>query len=159
MEFILDLIAITVLFAAFTFSKRGAKSWAIAAILFVYVFNMRFQSASFYGDVLTYIGYYVSQSFFELLVVGLLLLLPSKEAILIMGLCLFSVIVNIAGYSAEYLGYNPKSIVSSSMWALFGLQLLILFSQGITDVLFRGASAFSMVRTYCSNHLEIDTKS
>lgn len=158
MDLVIDILCIILLIGALMFSKRSVKSWAIGVVLGVYLIHMRVQSSDIYVYILDYVGYYVSQSFFEWLVIGLLLLLPSKEAILIMGLCLFAVFVNIGGFAAEYFGHNPKELVESVMWVLFGLQLLILFSQGITDGLLRAVSGFSMVRDYCSRSLKIDIK-
>lgn len=159
MYFALDVIAISLLMCAFICSENGTKSWACIAVLFVYIVSMRFESSGLYAEAVDSLGYYVTQSFFEVMAVALLLAIPSREGVLVMWLCLTAVIVNILSWGIESTGFYMGNVANGVMWLLFAAQLAVLFSKDLTDVTYGYFTKHSLVRYMHFSHYKVSTKS
>ena len=154
----MDIIGLILLLLVFWFNQSKPKNYVIFIVSIVYLLNMWVSQSlldRYLNDVL---GYYVSQSVFEVIVVLMLLQRPLVEGVVIMALCLMAVLVNIAGFTLEILGQPMDELINFTMWGLFAAQLLVLFSTRIANGVFRGFTKLTLVRYFCVNYLKVNIK-
>ena len=150
---------LALLLAAFLYNFKKPQAFVIFIVSLVYILNLWISQSALDQYLNEYIGYYVSQSLFEVLVVLLLAQAPSKCGVAIMSLCLVSVLVNIVGFSLEALLIAQDSAINNLMWVLFFMQIAVFFSKGILDVLFRAITKPALFRVFCLDYLRVNIES
>lgn len=146
---------LVLLFAVFMFNKNKPQAFVVFVVSFVYLLNMWVSQSVLDRYLNDFLGYYVSQSLFEILVVLILAQKPMIEGVVIMALCLAAVFVNIIGFSAELSGNEIDGAISYTMWILFLSQIIILLNKRVSDALFRAITRPALVRVFCVNYLHI----
>lgn len=152
------IFGLILLMTAFWFSRKKDKAYVIYIVSIAYLINWAISQSvldRFLNDVL---GYYVSQSVFEVFVVMMLLQKPIREGLIIMILCLFAVLLNITGFVFEVLNQPIDNQINYAMWGLFTAQLIILFSTRIADGVFRNIAKSSLANNFCANYFKINLK-
>lgn len=149
---------LALLLAAFLYNFKKPQAFVIFIVSLVYILNLWVYQSALDQFLNEYLGYYVSQSLFEVLVVLLLAQVPSKCGVVIMSLCLVAVLVNIVGFSLEFFLMPKDEVINYFIWVLFLLQIAVLFSKRVTNALFRAITKSAMVRVFCFNYLRIDNK-
>ena len=154
----MDIIGLILLLIVFWFNKSKPKSYVIFIVAIVYLLNMWVSQSVLDRYLNDIIGYYVSQSVFEVIVVLMLLQKPLVEGVVIMALCLMAVLVNIVGFTFEVLGNPIDGLINYTMWGLFAAQLIILFSTRAANGILRAFTSISLVRCFCVTYLKINIK-
>lgn len=146
------------LISVFWICRRKPKDYVVFMVTVAYLANWAIADSAldlYLNDIL---GYYVSQSAFEVLVVLMLIQKPMIESVLIMLLCLVAVLFNIIGFTLDLLNHPIDDQINYIMWGLFAAQLLILFSTRIANGLYRNITKLNLVRNFCRHNLKINTK-
>jgi len=84
-----------------------------------------------------------------------------RETAIIMMLALFSIVINICGFSYETLNGIQEStdiIINFSLMAVFYFMLAVLLHKGLSNGIYRCINRIYSVRNYCQNYLKIDQK-
>ena len=150
-------IGLALLLAAFWFNKKTHTGYIVFVVTMVYLLNLSISYSSFDDYIIKSVGYYVSQSFFELLVIAMLSCKPTIEGVLIMSLCFVTILVNIAGFALSTTALQMDLFINSIVWILFSAQILVFFSRGFAIVLFRSITKPSLVRSFIANFAGVDS--
>ena len=154
----MEILGLVLLMIAFWFHRKAPKAYVVFIVTIFYLLNWWVSQSvldRFLNDV---IGYYVSQSAFEVLVVMMLLQKPMKEGVIVMGLCLLAVVLNITGFAFDLLNHPIDQQINYAMWGLFIAQLVILFSTRIADGVFRTITKSTLANNFCANYFKINIK-
>ena len=141
--------------------NSNGKSVAIFFMLLIYIFSVGMTSIPDSSGVNWFMQeprVYLYRSLMELVLVMLLHVKPCKEGVLISILCLLCVFINMAGFSFFVSNIDTGLAIDTAITVAFYAQLMILFHTGMADGIYRGINKLSLVRSYCTVHLNIRHK-
>jgi hypothetical protein len=114
-------------------------------VLVVMAVNVGLFYTSFYNAAVGLLGFHVYQSVFELGLILLLALKPSKLGILMIGVSISAIFVNIASYWIDFYG-DSTMFFEVCMYSLLLIQIALLLSRRLTDGLYGSLAGLSVFR-------------
>ena len=133
--------------------KNTEKSMTVALLIIFLIIDINF------GKVFDGLGIYVFRIMSDFALVLLISLRACRETAIIMMLALFSIVINVCGFSYETLNGIQDStdiIINFSIMGIFYSMLAVLLHKGLTDGIYSFINNLSIVRCYCRDHLKID---
>ena len=143
--------------ATFISAKQNNSAKAITTtLLILFLIGDIHFSSNFDG-----LGIYMFRIMSDFALVILLHIKTCRETAIIMMLALFSIVINIFGFSYETLNGIQEStdiIINFSLMAVFYFMLAVLLHKGLSNGIYRCINRIYSVRNYCQNYLKIDQK-
>jgi hypothetical protein len=117
------------------------------------VVNVGLFYTSFYNAAVGVLGFHVYQSLFELGLILLLALRPSKLGLLMIGLSFLAIVVNAMSYWVGLYG-DSTLMFEVLMYGLLMIQIALLLSKRLTNGIYSslGSLADTRVVHYIANH-------
>lgn len=115
-----------------TRNENPLRFWVAYCVLIVMVVNIGLFYTSFYNAAVGVLGFHVYQSLFELGLILLLALRPSKLGILMIGLSISAIFVNILSYWIDFYG-DSTVFFEVCMYSLLLIQIALLLSRRLTN--------------------------
>jgi len=137
-------------------NRDGAKAITIAVLLLMVLVDIKFVNDD---EMSAWVSegsrVFMVRSAAELCLVFLLHIRPCRETAIIMMLALFSVVVNIIGFSFDLRGIDLDFVVNPLLMTIFYAMIAVIFSKGLSDGIYRYINRVSIVHRYCTGNLKI----
>jgi hypothetical protein len=137
-----------------TRNENPLRFWVAYCVFVVMAVNVGLFYTAFYNAAVGILGFHVYQSLFELGLILLLALKPSKLGLLMIGLSILAIFVNAASY---WVGLYVDSTLMFEvlMYGLLMIQIALLLSKRLTNGIYRslGSLAGTRVVRFISNHI------
>jgi hypothetical protein len=134
--FYLHGLMIAALMYCVTRNENPLRFYAAYCVLVVMAVNVGLFYTSFYNAEVGLLGFHVYQSLFELGLILLLALRPSKLGILMIGVSISAIFVNIFSYWIDFYG-DSTTFFEVCMYSLLLIQIALLLSRRLTDGTYR----------------------
>ena len=161
LEYIFDTLTavgwLALVVATFISAKQrnSAKAITVTLLVLFLIADIHF-SSNFDG-----IGIYLFRIMSDFALVLLLHIRACRETAIIMMLALFSIVINIFGFSYEMLNGIQETtdiVINFSLMGVFYFMLAVLLSKGLSNGIDRIINRVYPIQHYCPNYLKIDHK-
>lgn len=128
----MHVLMIAALMYCVTRNENPLRFYVAHCVLVVMSVNVGLYYTDFYNAAVGLVGFYVYQSLFELGLILMLALRPSKLGVLMIGVSISAIFVNILSYWIDFYG-DSTVFFEVCMYSLLLIQIALLLSRRLTN--------------------------